>query len=462
MASTRRDFLRQIGCGALTATAALTGARDLMVMNALAAAAAPSDYRALVCVFLFGGNDANNVIVPLDDYASYSATRGSLALTQTQILPIGSVPSARATFGLHPNLARLQALWQAHRLAVVANVGPLVAPITRGEYLNKTGPRPSQLFSHSDQQGEWQSAVATGAASTGWGGRIADVIPASSSGFPAVASIGSLTLFSLGARSSPVSIAAAPTLLRQALALQRTGDAAEGSAFRQLLSLGVAQGSPLLVQAAADVGIHLIADGLALTTDPALATAFPNTSLGNQLKQAAKLMALRDQLGLKRQIFFCSLGGFDTHVSQGVTTGSQPDLLTMLGQALGAFYDATVELGIASQVTTFTLSDFSRTMKPAGTGSSAGSDHAWGSHHFVIGDAVAGGDFYGAFPTLALNGPDDSDSGASARGRWIPTTAVDQYGATLALWLGVSPGDLGTVFPNIGRFATPNLGFMLG
>jgi uncharacterized protein (DUF1501 family) len=254
----------------------------------------------------------------------------------------------------------------------------------------------------------------------------------------------------------------APTALPQALALQRSGDSAAGSALRQLLDQGAAQGSPLLVQAAADVGLQLLANGQALTADPAIATVFPNTTLGNQLKQTAKLMALRTQLGLTRQIFFCSLGGFDTHVSQGVTSGSQPDLLTQVSQAIGAFYDATVELGIASQVTTFTLSDFSRTLKPAGSGGAAGSDHAWGAHHFVIGDAVAGGDFYGTFPTLALNGPNDSDNGSGARGRWIPTTAVDQFGATLALWLGVSPTDLPLVFPNIGRFATPNLGFMIG
>jgi uncharacterized protein (DUF1501 family) len=246
------------------------------------------------------------------------------------------------------------------------------------------------------------------------------------------------------------------------LALQRAGDAAAGSAFRQLLDLGTAESAPLLVQEAADAGARLIADGLALTADPSLATVFPNTSLGNQLKQAAKLMALSGQLGLQRQIFFCSLGGFDTHTNQGVTAGTQPDLLAVVSDAMAALFDATVELGIASQVTTFTLSDFSRTMKPAGIGGAPGSDHAWGSHHFVVGGAVAGGDFYGTFPTLALNGPDDADSGTTARGRWIPTTAVDQYAATLALWFGVSPGDLPTVVPNVGRFSTPNLGFVSG
>lgn len=458
MTKTRRDFLRDVGCGALTATAILTGARDLFVMNALAAAGGPTDYRALVCVFLFGGNDANNTVVPIDGYAAYAAARGALTIPQDQLLPI-SVPSAKAMFGLHPSLTRLQSLWQAGRLAVVTNVGPLVVPLTRDEYLHSTAPKPYQLFSHADQQTEWQSAYATGPIPTGWGGRLADVVQASTSGFPTMASLGGLTLFTLGAQTSPVALPPAPTPLSQALALQRAGDAASGSTFRQLLSLGGAQDSPILIQEVADVGTSLLADSVALTSDPSLATTFPNTSLGNQLKQAAKLMKLSGQLGLRRQIFFCSLGGFDTHTSQGVTSGTQPGLLATVSDAMGALYDATVELGIASQVTTFTMSDFSRTLTPA---AGAGSDHAWGSHHVVVGGAVAGGDFYGTFPTLAPNGPNDADSGTTARGRWIPTIAVDQYAATLALWLGVSTSDLPAAFPNIGRFATPNLGFMTG
>ena len=460
MTPTRRDFLREIGCGALTATAILAGARDLMVMNALAAAAAPADYKALVCIFLFGGNDANNMVIPVDGYADYAATRGALAVPKAQLLSIG-VPSAGATFGLHPNLTRLQSLWQQHHLAIVTNVGPLVVPLTRQQYLGNAAPKPYQLFSHSDQQTEMQSGYATKPIPTGWGGRLADVVQASSSGFPTIASLAGVTLFSLGARTSPVSVPPAPTALNRALTLQRAGDTASGSAFRQLLGLGGAPSSPLLVQEAADVGMRLLSDSAALSTDPPIATAFPNTSLGNQLKQAAKLMALRGALGLQRQIFFCSIGGFDTHSGQGVAAGTQPDLLAMVSDAMGAFYGATVELGLASQVTTFTLSDFSRTLKPAGTASSVGSDHAWGSHHLVMGGAVAGGDFYGTFPALALNGPNDADSGTNARGRFIPTVALDQYAATLARWFGVSSTDLPTVLPNIGRFATSDLGFMI-
>ena len=205
--------------------------------------------------------------------------------------------------------------------------------------------------------------------------------------------------------------------------------------------------------------------GLALSTDPTITTVFPNTGLGNQLRQVAKVMKLNQTssaLGLNRQIFFTQIGGFDTHTGE---VGSQASLLREMNDAMGAFYNATLELAIADRVTTFTLSDFGRTLQPSGSGGGVGTDHGWGAHHFVMGGAVKGGNFYGAvtpgsngtvFPTVALPSPVDTDN----RGRWIPSVAVDQYGATLASWLGVAPGDLATVFPNIGRFATTNLGFM--
>lgn len=459
MTRTRREFLREIGCGALGAAAALTGARDLMVTNALAAAAAPTDYKALVCVFLFGGNDGNSVVVPLDDYAGYAAVRGPLAIPQDQLLPVNP-PSEGRPFGLHPSLGRLHALWQGGKLALVANVGPLVAPLTQETYRNNPALRPYQLFSHSDQQQAWQTSYAAGPLPTGWGGRLADLLAGVNSGFPAVASLGAMTVFSAGAETSPIAVPPAPTPLNRALMLKREGDMKEGSAFRQILALSQSEDSPLLVREGADVTSRAIANALALGVDPAIATAFPASSLGNQLKQAAKLIKLAPQLGLRRQVFFCSIGGFDTHANQGAATGTQAGLLAAVSAAMGAFYDATVELGVAAQVTSFTLSDFGRTYKPAGAGGAAGSDHAWGAHHVVLGDAVNGGNFYGDFPTLAPGGPDDSDAGPNARGRWIPTTAVDQMGATLGTWFGIGAADLPTAFPNIGRFATSNLGFM--
>ncbi|MFL6230075.1 MAG: DUF1501 domain-containing protein, partial [Pyrinomonadaceae bacterium] len=215
-----------------------------------------------------------------------------------------------------------------------------------------------------------------------------------------------------------------------------------------------------LPKAAADTTTSALQTSAALASaNPVIATAFPNTSIGRQLLQIARLIALRDTLSMKRQIFFASVGSFDTHSNQ-TAAGSQATLLQQVSQAVSAFYSATVELGVQNNVTTFTQSDFGRTLQPAGSGAAVGSDHAWGNHHFVVGGAVRGGDFYGAYPTLVMGGPDDTDSGSNPRGRWIPTTSVEQYAATLATWYGLSASDLPLVFPFIGRFASANLGFM--
>jgi uncharacterized protein (DUF1501 family) len=460
MKATRREFLRHVGCGAMTAAAVATGVPQLFQMNALAAPGAGDTYKALVCIFLLGGNDSNNTVIPLDDYGSYAAVRAGLTIPHDLLLPIAP-PSARANFGLHPQLTLLHELWQQKRLAVVANVGPLVVPLTPDEYRNTPSLRPYQLFSHSDQQAEWQTSNANGFVPTGWGGRLADLTRDSTTGFPTVASMAGLTIFSAGSTTSPLVLPPAPTALNQALALKRPGDTADGSDLRQLVDLRLTNTAPTLIEVAAAVQAQAIHDSLALSVDPVLTTSFPNTPLGNQLKQAAKLMKLSASLGLRRQIFFCAIGGFDTHTDQGSATGTQANLLKSLSDAMGAFYDATVELGLAAQVTTFTMSDFSRTFKPAGAGAATGSDHAWGAHHFVLGGAVLGGDFYGTYPTLALSGPDDTDQESGARGRWVPTIAVDQYAATLATWFGVAAGDLELVFPNLRHFANPNLGFLM-
>ena len=460
MNQTRRDFLRTICYSTLGTAAVLSGTDRIFQAQALAAATDPTDYKALVCVFLFGGNDANNTVVPLDDYAGYAAVRGDLALPQNTLLPI-KPPSDGRAFGLHPSLTRLQGLWQRGKVGIVTNVGTLVEPLTRDEYKAHPELRPVQLFSHPDQQRGWQTAYATGPIGSGWGGRTTDLIQGGNVTFPASTSIDRLSIFSTGTTTSPLVLPAAPTPLNQALVLKRKGDIADGSALRTLLNTASDETSPTLVRAAARVNTRAIDDSLALNVDPVINTQFPDTSLANALKQIAKLISFGRSINLSRQIFFCSLGGFDTHGNQGRETGTQATLLSTVSEAMGAFYDATVELGVASHVTTFTMSDFSRTFKPAGSGAGVGSDHAWGSHQFVMGDAVKGGDFYGHFPTLALNGPDDTDEGSNARGRWIPTTAVDQFGATLATWFGVSSGDLALVFPNIGKFDTANLGFML-
>lgn len=474
MAFSRRDFLQGLGCTLLTRAALLAGAERLLTMNAFAApTTAPSAYRALVCIFMFGGNDANNVVIPYDDYASYNAVRGGtgIQIPQSDLLQI--VPSTvGATFGLHPALGNqfgsssLYDLWRQKKVAAVVNVGTLIQPVTRSDYRSGLY-RPYQLFSHSDQQTEWQTSFANNPFPTGWAGRVADVFGIDPSGFPTIASLSGVTIFSSGSSTRPIVLPDSNTTLANALKLKRAADGQAGSVVRDLLNIDSGAGAPTLIRDLAGITNQAIANSQALQSGGDVATAFPNTGLGRQLKQVARLIKLAPTLGIQRQIFFCSIGGFDTHNNQNPNAdplnfaAGQPGLLNQLSQAMAAFYQCTsVELAVGSQVTTFTESDFSRTFKTGGQGIATGTDHAWGSHQFVMGDAVLGGDFYGEYPTLALSGPDDTDDGTGARGRWIPSTGVDQYAATLATWFGVSASNLRTVVPNIGNFANSDLGFM--
>jgi uncharacterized protein (DUF1501 family) len=464
---TRREFILQTcqACLGYAAGAAAfaAGIDRFALINAFAQS---SGYRALVCVFLAGGNDGNNMVVPLgtSEYQAYSTVRSAsgLAIPSTDLLPIA--PPAAGEFGLHPSLTGIRDLWNENKAAVVCNVGPLVQPLTRASY-QAGAARPYQLFSHSDQIAQWQSAIADRVSPTGWGGRAADRFEPHPSGFPMVTAI-SGGLFTRGETTAPLSIAAAPTALNQVLVLNGFSTSASDAARRTSMEyLRTIDQENALVRSASGTVQRALDIGQILNTDVTLATTFPNTTLGNQLRQIAKVIKFNSAasaLGLERQIFFCQLGGFDTHQGQ-VTT--QANLLTQVSNAISAFYAATVELGLAGQVTTFTLSDFGRTFQPAGSGAgTVGTDHAWGNHHFVVGGAVQGGDFYGStgpngsvFPTLQLSGPSDTDT----RGRWIPTVAVEQYAATLASWYGVAAADLPLVFPNIGRFDSTNLGFMV-
>ena len=445
MRTNRRSF---ITCASLAAAGNLLGLRPFGALNALAQSS--SDYKALVCVFLFGGNDANNTLVPFDTtgYATYSSIRGPLALAQNTLLPLTPTPN----FALNPNLPDIQTLFNNNTAAFVANVGTLVQPLTRSQYIAGQL-APTNLFSHPDQQLEWQNAAQSAATPTGWAGRMADVLGTSynqGAQIPMITSVAGDTLFCNGNATSPVSIS--PGNLGASTCSEGSECAARQAAAQALLTLnsGIS-----LVQA--DDGITTNAYTYAKTLSDAvqsvspLQTVFPaNNGLAAQLKQIAQIIQVRAALGVQRQIFFAGIGNFDTHADQ---LPLQSSLLAQISPALAAFYAATVELNVTSNVTTFTMSDFSRTFQP---NSNNGSDHAWGSHHIVMGGAVKGGQIYGTYPTLALAGPDDSGS----NGRWVPSTASAQYAATLAQWFGVSAASLPTVLPTIGNFGSNNLGFV--
>ncbi len=446
--TTRRDFLRRAACAAVGATAVATTVSDLRLINAAAAASTPTDYMALVCLFLYGGNDGNNLIVPTDSssYSAYSAARAGLAIPTGQLNAVTQAVSDGHTYGFHPACPELASLFNTGKLAVLWNVGTLVVPTTRTQFQAQSVPLPPQLFSHNDQQVQWQTSLSDRVSRTGWGGRSADLL-ASLNGTSTVSmsiSLAGSNVFEIGNTVSQYSVSVNGSIGLDEVTPTRL------QAVRDLLNL---PHTNLYEQAHAQIMTRAIDnDALlktALASAPALATAFPTTTLGNQLKMIARLISARSALGHNRQIYFASVNGYDLHGSQ---MSPHNDLLKELSGAMKAFYDSTVELGVASNVTTFTASDFGRTLTSNGTGS----DHGWGNHQLIMGGGVKGQRTYGAFPTLAINGPDDT-----GLGRWIPSVAVDEYSATLAKWFGVSATNMSTVLPNLGRFARPDLGFML-
>ena len=442
MMNTRRDFLKM---------ATLAGFARFGALNAFAQA---SDYKALVCIFMFGGNDGNNLIVPQTqaEYNAYKAIRGSLALpdTNAKLLPVTAVDGT--PYALSNGLALIQPFWAQRKLAVVANVGMLVQPTSRQQYQANAVPLPTNLFSHADQQIQMQAGVPSSSASTGWAGRVGDAVTAMNAGksFPPSVSVSGPALFSKG------NIVQSASLI-PGFDMQLSGfnpwPASAGAARQQALQEILTFNSGLtMIQAADKVrqdGLSLSAMLKGLGSAAPLATKFPGTSIGHQLLQVAQILQLRPQIGLSRQIFFCSLGGFDTHSAQ---SWGQWDLLRQISDGMLSFYNATAELGIADKVTTFTESEFGRTLQPSGSGS----DHGWGNHHILLGGAVKGGDVFGRFPVMALGGPDD----AAGRGAWIPSTSTDQFGATLAKWFGVDSNGLAAVFPNLAHFPVADVGFM--
>ncbi len=513
----RRAFLKRTG------QLAFSGAALPMAMNlaALSDAAAftvtsdPADYKALVCVFLYGANDFANTVVTYDNpsYAQYLAIRGAysasggLALPQadlaaTQLTPLpANVPvdslGVSRQFSLNPAMTRMAALFNAGNAAVQLNVGPLVVPLTRAQY-NSTNrtlyPRPPQLFSHNDQQSIWQSSSPEGS-KVGWGGNMADLVlstPGANSPstftcisvtgntvflsgdqamqYQATTGTGSVKINAAAASGSPYGAAVASTI--RSFIQQPRSHALENE-YNKVTARSITAESTIATALTLTTATNYSASPATSSTVtfpsgpgvPGGTVTFPapNNSLADQLKMVARLISARSTLGVKRQVFLVSLGGFDTHDylardHGGFRDGSNniiPGLMGKVSDAIGAFYDATVAMGISDKVTTFTASDFGRTLASNGDGS----DHGWGSHHFVVGGAVNGKKFYGVAPPISVSDVKDgsgvylpANQWHVGQGRLLPTTSVDQFGATMAKWFGVAQYEMPQVFPNIGNF----------
>ena len=458
----RRKFLGQATCAGFGLSGLLSTMGTLRLFNAtLSAQGVPDDSKALVCLFLFGGNDGNNMVVPYDTagYNAYAAARGILALPRTNLLPLATPGGDGRQFALHPSLPLLRNVYNNGRMAVVANVGTLVAPITKAEYQSGGAAVPPYLFSHNDQQVQWQTSVPDSPKKVGWGGRLADLLQSLNEGSQVSMniSLAGNNFFQVGNEVFQYHVSSNGSIGLNEYTATWTPRKETYGGLRDTLGLSY---SHLFESEYANITNRAIANDTllkaTLVSIPTYTEKFPHcvvgtglSRLGGQLRMILRLISAQQSLGMKRQIFFCSMGGFDTHDDQ---LNDHAALMTELDNAMADFHQATVDLGVAEKVTLFTASDFNRTFSTNGKGS----DHAWGSHQIVTGGAVQGGRMFGAMPVLQANGPDDTGS----RGSWIPTTSGDEYSATLARWFGVQEGDLPLVLPNIGRFARPNLGFM--
>ncbi len=453
----RRAFLKRTAAFGLAGSAA-PFVTSLAAIGEAAAATA-TDYRALVCVFLYGGNDYANTVTPYDQasYDQYFAARQNIgytraSLTPTVLTPSTALPGGRQ-YALAPTLAPLLPIFDAGRMAVILNVGTLVEPTTKAQYTANSVRLPPKLFSHNDQQSYWQASNPEGA-SSGWGGRIGDIFQSGN---------GTSTLTCINASGNAVFVTGRTAIQ---YSVGTTGPIALLNNGTTLFGSSAAAGTLRTLMTGTNGNVfaneHATVSRRALDTyaqvNTALASApvanfplFPaGSSLASQLQIVARLISVSQELGARRQVFFVSLGGFDLHDN---LVAQHPGLLTNVGSAIRAFYDTTVSLGIANRVTTFTASDFGRTLQS----NDDGSDHGWGSMHFVVGGAVNGRRFYGTPPAIGNNTPDDV-----GQGRLLPAISVDQYAATMASWFGVSATDLPTVLPNIGNYppATRNLGFV--
>jgi uncharacterized protein (DUF1501 family) len=462
---TRRQFIGQSACHGLGMAGLLSTMGTLRLFNAsLSAQTLPAgtDHKALVCLFLYGGNDANNLLVPMETtaYNNYQRDRGILAIPREDLLPLSLPQDDGRQFGFHPAMQPLQQAFNAGNMAVLCNVGTLVAPVTKAEYRSGGAALPPHLFSHNDQQVQWQTSVPDSPRKVGWGGRLADLIHSLNTGNQVSmnVSLAGANFFQAG---------------NEVLQYHMTPSGSIGLSQRDATWSPRPQHYAAMDEVLAKSYGHLFEQEYASVTQRAIdSDVFLKTVLADipdytdrfsnsldedlqlnrvaaQLHMILRMIQARSALGMRRQIFFAGLGGFDTHDAQ---LEDHHALLAQLSGALADFHQATEDLGIANQVTTFTASDFNRTYNSNGKGS----DHAWGSHHLVVGGAVQGGRLYGEMPELAISGPDDTGT----RGSWNPTMSTDEMSATLARWFGVAETDLPLVLPNIHRFDRRDVGFL--
>ena len=455
--ASRRAFLKRSSMLAM-AGAAAPWALNLAAMSEASAATA-TDYKALVCVFLYGGNDYGNTLIPYDSarYALYQGMRPTAAYTQAQlaatVLNPGVALSGGLQYAIAPELAPLLPIFNAGKMGVMLNVGTLVQPTTKAQYTAGNTPLPPRLFSHNDQQSVWQSSSPEGA-SSGWGGRMGDLFESGNGNavFTCI-NVASNAVYLSGKVATQYQVSPKGPVALAGLSKPLFGSTACSAALQNLVT---ASSTNVFENEYTRVTARSLSAGSALTAalaaGPTINTPFPppgTNGLADQLALVARMISTADAVGAKRQVFFVSMGGFDTH--DGLAT-LHPGLLTSVADALSAFYAATNELGVANQVTTFTASDFGRTLT-----ANDGSDHGWGSMHFMLGGAVNGGRFYGTPPVVANGGPDDV-----GQGRLLPSTSVDQYAATMGKWLGISDTDLLGVLPNLANWnaSQRNLGFV--
>lgn len=448
----RRELLRKASCLALGSSALYATSAQFQLANALTQPA--NDYKALVCIFLFGGNDAFNMLVPRgnSEYAAYKSTRQTLAIEQADLLSITPATNKGMEFGLHPSMSGAQQLFASGKLALLANVGALVEPVTRTSYQGNKALLPPQLFSHNDQQTFLQS-LQSSARRNGWAGRAADAMLSVNTNkkLSMNVSLSGSNIWQSGASVTPYSIDAGGIKELENFNTKTT-DARELSRIQIYKTLLAQQQENIFQREFArtqTLAWELAGDvKAALDAQTPLKTQFPaNNPLASNLKMVAQMLSARNSLQVSRQTFFIGMGDYDTHGDQ---LRRHTLLLGQLSSALDAFYKATEELGIANQVTTFTTSDFGRTL----TSNGDGTDHGWGSHQIVMGGAIKGGDIYGQFPDLVIGGKDDI-----GEGRIIPTTSMDQYAATLANWYGLPASNFADVFPNLARFNSADAGF---